>query len=126
MHSDLREKQTTQIDRYQSLTLNPRPMSDVLYDQLRETRKLRHQVVHHALRIDYADRGRAQMAVDIGRWTYNWIEDDQVRRDVREQNIALRSLGRHFTLFNGRITPQGVIVDSPQPIPDIPDTEGED
>jgi len=120
MHSDMRDDQTKHIDRYQSQTLNPRPLPDVLHIQLKETRKLRHQIVHHAHRIDYIDRGRAQMAVDIGRWTYNWIEDDQARRDVRERNIGLRSLGRHFTLFNSEITPDGVVVKSPQPMPEKP------
>jgi hypothetical protein len=122
IHSDLRDQQTKQIDRFQSLS--PQPLSDVLLRELKETRKLRHEIVHHARRITYAERGSAHRAVDTGRWIYNRIEDDASRRTIREQRIGMRSIGKHFSILSSRITEQGVVVDCPS-MPDIPNVENE-
>lgn len=95
---------------YQKLTGRETP--EVLLKTLKETRGLRHQIVHAGYRIGPAERGRAQKAVDTGRWTFNWFENDQARRDVREKRIAYRSLGRDIEagIFSPRITPDGALL----------------
>jgi len=95
---------------YQRLTGRETP--EVRLNTLKETRGLRHQIVHAGYRIGPAERGRAQKAVDTGRWTFNWFENDQARRDVREKRIAYRSLGRDIEagIFSPRITPDGVLL----------------
>jgi hypothetical protein len=105
---------------YQELT--GRTMTQATLRTLNETRELRHSIVHGGRRIGPGDRGAAQKAVDIGRWTFNWLEDDRSRRDVRERRIAFRSLGRELYagVFPSRITPDGVIV---APIPGGPPKE---
>jgi len=95
---------------YQKLAGRETP--EVLLKTLKETRGLRHQIVHAGYRIGPAEHGRAQKAVDTGRWTFNWFENDQARRDVREKRIAYRSLGRDIEagIFSPRITPDGVLL----------------
>jgi hypothetical protein len=89
-----------------------RKMSDVSLKTLRETRNLRHQIVHRGYRIGPSERGRARKAVDTGRWIFNWFENDQARRDVREKRIAFRSHGRdiHSGLFRPKISKDGAIL----------------
>jgi hypothetical protein len=50
--------------------------------------------------------------VDTSRWIFNWLENDQARRDIREKRIAFRSLGRDISagVFRPRITPEGVVL----------------
>src|SRR5207248_5458546 len=97
--------------------LSGREIPRWVFKTLKETRDLRHQIVHGGRRISPSERGVAQRAVDTGRWIFNWFENDLIRRDVREQHIGLRSLGRDLSagLFPSRIAPEGVIV-GPIPI----------
>jgi len=92
--------------------LSGRTLSDGLRKQLSETRELRHSIVHRGYRINSSERGRTQRAVDTGRWIFNWFENDDARRTVREKRISFRSLGRDLTygVFPARITPEGVVV----------------
>jgi hypothetical protein len=98
----------SRLTKYEKVT--KRILSPGLHNELTETRKLRHRIVHEAYRVN--DRGRAQRSVDTGRWIFNWIENDQTRFDVREKRIALRSLGRDITygIFPTEITPAGIVV----------------
>jgi hypothetical protein len=77
---------------------------------LATTRKLRHEIVHKGYRITSAEQGKASAAVDTGRWIFNWFENDEKRRAVREKRIALRSLGRdlNYGIFRGCINSEGV------------------
>jgi hypothetical protein len=109
----LRETETNfprRVSRYEGLS--GRSLPDALRKELQVTRKLRHRIVHRGYRIGPGERGRAQRAVDTGRWTFNWFENDDARRDVREKRIAFRSLGRDLTagVFRPRITPDGVVL----------------
>jgi hypothetical protein len=54
----------------------------------------------------------APQAIDTGRWIFNWFENDEERKKVREKRIGFRSLGRDMTygLFPSRISPEGVVV----------------
>lgn len=109
----LRETETNfprRISRYEELS--GRSLPDVLRTELQGTRKLRHKIVHRGYRIAPNERGRAQKAVDTGRWIFNWFENDKVRFDIREKKIALRSLGRDIAagVFPTKITPDGVVV----------------
>jgi hypothetical protein len=67
---------------------------------------------HEGYRIASAEHGRASKALDTGRWTFNWFENDDQRRAIREKRIALRSMGRDMTygIFGGHITCEGVIL----------------
>jgi hypothetical protein len=104
MHFDERLKS------YQKLT--GRQVSGALLQTLKETRALRHQIVHGGYRIGPSERMRAQKAVDTGRWLFNWFENDQTRRDIREKRIAYRSLGRDLVagVFRPKITVDGVVL----------------
>ncbi len=90
--------------------LSQRTLSDGMRQELNDTRVLRHRIVHGGYRVMPAERGRAQKAVDFGRWTFNWFEDDTQRREIREQRIASRSWGREMTynIFRPQITPEGI------------------
>ncbi len=98
------------LEKYEALS--GRTLSDARRQQLFRTRTLRHKIVHEGYRIGPSERGSAQKAVDVGRWTYNWFENDKARFDVREKKIAFRGLGRDiaFGIFPTRITPDGVVV----------------
>jgi hypothetical protein len=102
------------IDKYQSLT--GRTLLQGLSATLDETRKLRHRIVHGGYRISAGERGRAQRAVDTGRWIFNWFENDAQRSKTREKQIGLRSLGRDLTygVFRSKITAEGVTVSRPE------------
>jgi len=93
--------------------LSGRTLPTGLAKELDDTRDLRHEIVHRASRISFRDRGRAQRAVDTGRWIYNWFENNAPRSQVREKQIAMRSLGRHFSIFHAEITSTGVVVHKP-------------
>ncbi len=107
---DTRMNFDRRVSKYE--TLNGRTLSDGLRKQLTETRKLRHRIVHQGYRIGSSERGIAQRAVDTGRWIFNWFENDELRRTVREKRIGFRSLGRDLGdgIFLAKITPEGVIV----------------
>jgi hypothetical protein len=102
------------VEKYEELS--GRTLSNGLRGEMFATRKLRHRIVHKGYRIGPGERGRAQKAVDFGRWTYNWFEDNKQRFDVREKKIAFRSLGRDITagVFPTKITPEGVVVSFPK------------
>jgi hypothetical protein len=107
---DTRMRFEQRVRRYEGLT--GRSMSASSLKTLRETRSLRHQIVHGGYRIGPSERGRAQRAVDTGRWAFNWFENDTARRDTREKRIGLRSLGRDLSagVFRPTITPEGVVL----------------
>ena len=98
------------VEKYEELS--GRTLSNALRREMFATRKLRHRIVHRGYRIGPGERGRAQRAVDTGRWTYNWFENNKQRFDVREKKIAFRGLGRDITagVFPTKITPGGVVV----------------
>jgi adenylate kinase family enzyme len=98
------------VERYQELS--GRTLSDIRRKGLFTTRKLRHRIVHRGYRINPGEQGRAQRAVDTGRWTYNWFENNKERTAVREKRIAFRSLGRETleAVFPSQITPDGVVI----------------
>ena len=89
-----------------------RSLPEALRAELDRTRKLRHEIVHKGYRLNSAERGSAAKAVDTGRWIFNWFENDEARRAVRERRIAFRSLGRDLMsgIFGGQITPDGVVL----------------
>lgn len=93
--------------------LSGRTLPETLSRELEATRRIRHTIVHEGNRISYAERGRAQRSVDTGRWTFNWLENQPEQAERRETRLALRSLGRHFTLYNAEITPDGAVVHKP-------------
>ena len=93
--------------------LSRRKLPDYLDKELDMTRILRHSIVHRGTRITFGERGQAQKSVDTGRWIFNWLENQPARRDIRERKIGMRSLGRHFSLYNAEITPMGVVVHKP-------------
>ena len=94
--------------------LSGRSFPDALKGDLETTRNMRHEIVHQAQRIDFADKGKAHRAVDTGRWIFNWLENDEARKRLRETKLALRSIGRHISIFNARIEQDGVVVDKPR------------
>jgi hypothetical protein len=98
------------VEKYEELS--GRTLPNALRREMFATRKLRHRIVHRGYRIGPGERGRAQRAVDTGRWAYNWFESNKERFDVREKKIAFRSLGRALTagVFPTKITPEGVVV----------------
>jgi hypothetical protein len=97
----------------QYLRLSKRKIPKILSEELNTTRAIRHLIVHTGLRISFNNRGIAQKAIDTGRWIFNWIENQPVRSTAREKRLGLRSLGRHFTLFDAEILDTGVKVHKP-------------
>ena len=96
------------VKRYETLS----GRSFTLGSALKDIRALRTRIVHGGYRITSGERGDAQRKVDTGRWIFNWFEDDEQRRRVREGRIAFRSLGRDIMsgVFRSEITLEGVIV----------------
>ena len=101
------------VSKYQ--TLSGRTLPAALHRSLKETRTLRHRIVYGGYRFSSGERGQPQRLVDMGRWTFNWFENDETRRKVREGGTAFRSLGRDLSygVFPTKITPEGVVVSSP-------------
>jgi hypothetical protein len=97
----------------QYLKLSGRTFPEAHSQDLEATRRIRHTIVHEGNRISYAERGRAQRSVDTGRWIFNWLENEPERAERREKRLALRSLGRHLSLYHAEITPDGVVVHKP-------------
>jgi hypothetical protein len=64
-----------------------------LLDEFEATRGIRHEIVHEGRRLTLRDRGRAQRAVDTGRWLYNKIEAKPERARLRDYGV-LKSTGR--------------------------------
>jgi hypothetical protein len=107
---DTRMRFDERLKMYQKLT--GRKLSASSLKLLKETRDLRHRIVHGGYRIGPSERGNAQKAVDTSRWRFNWFEDNEQRRKVREARIAYRSLGRDIAagVFPSKITPDGVVL----------------
>jgi len=105
-----RMKFDRRVSKYEAMS--KRTLPDALRRQLSGTRKLRHRIVHGGYRIGSGERGAAQKAVDIGRWTFNWFENDKIRQTLRETNLGRRSIGRDMSygVFPSKITPQGVLL----------------
>ena len=93
--------------------LSGRTIPAHLWADIETTRSIRHSIVHGGLRITFAERGRAQRSVDTGRWAFNWFENRADRTKLRETKLATKSLGRHVSVFNAELTPDGVIVQKP-------------
>src|SRR5207253_1181493 len=98
------------VEKYEEVS--GRTLPSALRKEMYDTRKLRHRIVHSGYRIGPGERGRAQRAVDTGRWTYNWFENNKERFEIREKKIAFRGLGRDLVagIFPTEITPDGVVV----------------
>jgi hypothetical protein len=98
------------VEKYEQLSA--RTLSNALRTEMFATRKLRHRIVHRGLRIGPSGRGRAQKAVDTGRWTFNWFENNKQRYEVGEKKIAFRGLGRDLTaeIFRSTVTTDGVVI----------------
>jgi hypothetical protein len=94
--------------------LSNRTLSNSLRGQLEVTRQLRHRIVHRGHRILPSERDQIQKCIDMGRWTFNWLENDPERQKVREGRIAFRSLGREmpYGMFRAKIVADGVVVES--------------
>jgi hypothetical protein len=111
----LRDTETNfrrRVTKYEELS--GRTLPGALRTEMSETRKLRHSIVHRAYRIGPSERPRAQRAVDTGRWTFNWFENNKQRTEIREKKIAHRGLGRdRYGIFTTKITSDGVVVSMP-------------
>jgi len=107
---DTKNNFPNRVEKYEELS--GRTLSSALRKDMAVTRGLRHRIVHKGFRIGPSERGRAQRAVDTGRWTYNWFENNAERTAVREKRIAFRALGREtvVAVFPSQITPDGVVV----------------
>lgn len=104
------------------------PIPQMMFDGFETTRQIRHDIVHKGRRLTYADRGRAQRAVDTSRWLYNKIEADPDRTTLRDYGV-LKSVGRgalapRFSpeIRDGRIVLRSIASDLP-PLQEIDDTE---
>jgi hypothetical protein len=63
------------------------------FDEFERTRQIRHDIVHKALRLTHADRGRAQRAVDTGRWLFEKIEGKPEKVKLRNASLLKRRVG---------------------------------
>ena len=68
-------------------------ISQLEFDEFQTTRQIRHEIVHRGRRLTHEERGRAQRAVDTGRWLYNKIEGNAARAQLRDYG-TLKSVGR--------------------------------
>jgi hypothetical protein len=103
--------------------LSGRKMPPALWADMQTTRSTRHAIVHRGLRISFSDRGRAQRAVDTGRWAFNWFENRAERTKLRETKTAMTSIGRHATrsVLDAELTSDGVVVHKPSFLADDQD-----
>jgi hypothetical protein len=65
----------------------------VEFTDFEATRKIRHEIVHKGRRLGYDERGRAQRAIDTGRWLYNKVENKPDRARLRDYGVQ-KSVGR--------------------------------
>jgi hypothetical protein len=103
-------------------------ISDVLFDEFAKTRKLRHDIVHRALRLRFEVREKAQRAVDTSRWLYNKIEGNRERTQLREFGGGglARSVGRAAMAprFPSAVSDGRITLSSPEPNwPDLDQNE---
>ncbi len=84
-------------------------IGQVEFDEFDKTRGIRHEIVHRARRLIHDERGRAQRAVDTGRWLYNKIEGKPDRARLRDYGV-LKAAGRHaMTIrFPSDVGPDGI------------------
>lgn len=80
-----------------------------------ETREMRHQIVHRALRLTHADRSKALKIVDNARWLFNTIEGKPDRTALREKPFVLRDVGRVATFARFEVEMDGVGIRVQQP-----------
>ena len=81
---------------------------------LNEIRELRHEIVHRGRVIAYGERHLAARMVDMGRFIYNWLENDPGSVHRRENRFAQKALGgMDLGLFNAEISAEGVRVRRP-------------
>jgi hypothetical protein len=99
------------LTKYEEISGRALPKS--LKEQVEKTRQLRHRIVHGGHRILPSERDHIQKCVDMGRWMFNWLENDPERSKTREKRIAYRSLGREmpYGMFRAKIVPEGVVVE---------------
>lgn len=100
--------------------MGPSAPSGTLLDEFEETRRVRHDIVHRSRRLTSSEKGRAQRAVDTGRWLFNRIEGKPEREAVRERGL-LRSVGRSSMAprFVTRVGSRGVEVEQPKASSDL-------
>jgi len=84
-------------------------ISEQEFEEFETTRKVRHEIVHRGLRLVHLDRGRAQRAVDTGRWLYNKIESKPVRTSLRDKGV-IKSVGRSALVpwFSATVSADGI------------------
>jgi hypothetical protein len=101
-------------------------MGQGLFDSFERTRKMRHEIVHRALRLTREDRGRAEHAVDTGRWLYNKIEGKPEREHLRESGGGglQRAVGRGALTarFPSSISDGKILLSPFNPVSDEPPT----
>jgi len=86
------------LRQYQKLTT--RTLSAGKCKNLEKIRDLRHEIVHRGRVITYGECNIASKAVDMGRFIYNWLENDPASVKRREKHIAQKTLGGvDFGLF---------------------------
>jgi hypothetical protein len=94
-------------------------IAEVLFDEFARTRKLRHDIVHRALRLTLKDRALAQRSVDTSRWLYNKIETKPEREHLREFGGGglVRAVGRTAMAprFPSSVSGGGIVLTSPEP-----------
>jgi hypothetical protein len=113
---DTRTSFPRRLAKYEKLT--GRTLPDFVRTGLARIRSLRHRIVHGGYRLTSGEIGTAQQSTDVGRWIFNWFENDKARTDLREKRLALRTLGLDRTdgIFQSKITPEGVVI-SGLPVP---------
>lgn len=90
--------------------LSERALPDEFREELMETRRLRHRIVHGGHRLTTADSERARRAVAAGRWVFNWFEDNPAKLHAREALLGYPGAGAHETGFRVHITADGVVL----------------
>jgi hypothetical protein len=96
------------LQQYQALS--GRVIPGALDAELIKIRELRHSIVHRGRSLTFEERGLANRTVDISRFIFQWLEDDEPQRKRREKLLVQRQLGMHFAIFDTELTPQGVVV----------------
>ena len=84
-------------------------IAEVEFTDFEATRKIRHEIVHKGRRLGYNERGRAQRAIDTGRWLYNKVENKPNRARLRDYGVQ-KSVGRLALtpMFPATTTPDGI------------------
>lgn len=98
------------VKKYEELV--GRGLGETRRQGLATTRGLRNRIVHLGYRIPPAERFVAERCVDTGRWIFNWFEDNENRRKIRESRVAFRGLGRDALagVYRPEISAKGVVL----------------